>query len=154
MIFIVTYTKITVMYKKIFISSLTLASVLLGTINNAHAALTSNSKTISVVQIETRKSDRYQIAATTYSSQSMRYLELGMAAQKQGRDKQALLYYYKAITADETNAYAFMGIASLNGANDEGILYMTAAATLFKYQDNQKGYELAMKWLKEYVYAE
>jgi tetratricopeptide (TPR) repeat protein len=141
------------MCKKIFISSLIFASVLLGTINNAHAALTNNSKIISAIQTETRKSDSYQIA-TTYSSQSMKYLELGMAAQKQGRDKQALLYYYKAIAVDETNAYAFMGVASLYGANDEGILYMTAAATLFKYQDNQKGYELAMKWLKEYVYAE
>lgn len=132
------------MSKNIFISGLTFISVLLGAVNNAHAALTFSTDTISIVQAGTKESKN-----PTTADRSMKYVDLGIAAQKRGQDRQALLYYHQALKIDETNAYAFMGAATLLGANDEGITCMKAAATLFQEQDNPEGYEVAMNWLNE-----
>jgi tetratricopeptide (TPR) repeat protein len=135
---------ITVMSKNIFISGLTFISVLLGTINNAHAALTFSADTIGIVQAGTKESNN-----STTADRSMKYVDLGIAAQKRGQDRQALLYYHQALKIDETNAYAFMGAATLLGATEEGIACMKAAATLFQEQDNQEGFEVAINWLNE-----
>jgi cytochrome c-type biogenesis protein CcmH/NrfG len=157
MIFISSHTTgIAVMFKHIFVSGLTLASIFFVTATNTHAELARdvNSLTIKNIDRVTTKQptqnapQRRQIASN--SAKSMEYTKLGIAAQKQGDEDSALLYYYQAVKLDETNAVAFLGAGTLLGWTKDGIACVQAAAILFQTQGNQEGYDLAMAWLEQH----
>ncbi len=82
------------------------------------------------------------------SQQSMRYVQLGWAAQKRGQQRQALLYYYQAVKLDQTNAVAFLAAGNLLGETEEGITCVKAAVALFRSQGNREGYDIARNWLE------
>ena len=143
------------MFKSTFVSGLTLISVLLATTTTAHAELAPRINSLTIQNIE-----RSQEAAPEVNNddtrqaanhdRSMEYVQLGWAAQKKGQNEQALAYYEKALKLEETNAYAFMAVATLIGGTEDGITCMKAALVLFEQQENQEGVEIATAWLKEY----
>ncbi len=93
------------------------------------------------------RTKRRRVAAN--SQRSMRYVKLGWEAQQEGEKDQALLYYYKAVKADKTNAYAFMAAGNLIGDTEDGITCMKAAVALFRAQGNQEGYNASVSWLEQ-----
>lgn len=131
------------MYRNALVSGFTIISLLLGLATTTPAEITLKPSPYSTNQ------PRSNPRATSKSSRSMKYVEMGIAAQKKGQSQIALLYYYQAIKTDKTNGHAFMGAAALLGATDDGILCMTAAAALFLDQGAQDSYEVAMKWLQD-----
>ncbi len=143
------------MFKSTFVSSLTLISVLLATATTAHAELAPRIDSLTIQNIERSQEapevsndDTRQAAAN--HEQSMEYVQLGWAAQKKGQKEQALVYYDKALKLEETNAYAFMAVATLLGGTKDGITCMKAALVLFEQQENKEGVEIAATWLREY----
>lgn len=144
------------MFKHILLSGFTLVSIILTTAANSHAELAPGIDTLTIKSIQRSKAptgnnnnnyNNSQIAINT--QRSMQYVRQGLTAQKRGDERQALLYYYRAVKTDKTNAVAFMAAGNLLGESEEGIACMKAAATLFRQQENQEGYELAMGWLQE-----
>jgi lipopolysaccharide biosynthesis regulator YciM len=79
----------------------------------------------------------------------VKYVKLGWDAQQEGDKDQALLYYYKAVQSDKTNAYAFMAAGNLLGHTEDGHTCMKAAVALFRVQGNKEGYTAAVNWLQE-----
>jgi tetratricopeptide (TPR) repeat protein len=147
-------TGIPVMLKSTFVFSLTFISVLFATATTAHAELAPRINSLTIQNVERSQAapevnnDDTRQAAN--HEQSMEYVQLGWAAQKKGQNEQALAYYGKALDLEETNAYAFMGAASLLGGTKDGITCMKAALVLFEQQENQQGVEAATAWLKVY----
>jgi hypothetical protein len=163
------------MKRNIFISGLTILSVLFATITSVKAELSPDVNLLKIQNIErdadtdaeeptertapersnkrsnSRRNNR-QLAANT--AKSMEYVQLGMEAHKAGDREKAVLYYYEAAKLDETNGYAFMGAAMVAGGTKDGITCMKTAATLFRIQKNQKLYDLATRWLEQYDAAE
>ncbi|AFY91779.1 tetratricopeptide repeat protein [Chamaesiphon minutus] len=139
------------MSKQIFISGLTLLSVLFATATSGSAELAPGVNTLTIKRIEESKTpsrtNNRQFANA--SERSMAYVRQGLAAQRAGNDRLALEYYYRAVKLDRTNAVAFMAAGNLLGDTDEGISCMKAAALLFQRQENQEGYEMATNWLAE-----
>jgi hypothetical protein len=151
------------MSKNILVAGLTLLSVLLATASSTKAELAPQINSLTIKNIERsntqertnpqepsstpqRKKNR-QVATNT--QKSMKYVKLGWDAQQEGDKDQALLYYYKAVKADKTNAYAFMAAGNLIGHNEDGNTCMKAAASLFRAQGNKEGYTAASNWLQE-----
>jgi hypothetical protein len=151
------------MSKNILVAGLTLLSVLLATASSTKAELAPQINSLTIKNIERsntqeranpqepsstpqRKKNR-QVATNT--QKSMKYVKLGWDAQQEGDKDQALLYYYKAVKADKTNAYAFMAAGNLIGHNEDGNTCMKAAVTLFRAQGNKEGYTAATNWLQE-----
>ena len=142
------------MSKQLIISGLTFISVIFASATSTHAELARgvNSLTIQNVSrstINQRRNNppKQQIASNT--EQSMRYVRLGISAQRQGDERQALLYYYQAVKIDQTNAVAFFAAGNLLGETEDGIICVKAAVALFQVQGNQDGYDLASSWLNE-----
>ena len=141
------------MSKHILVGGLTLVSIILATAAKAPAELAPNVNTLTIqtanpAKIPARTNNKQrQLAADSQSS--MRYVQRGLAAQKQGDERQALLFYYEALKLDRTNAVAFMAAGNLLGDTEEGITCMRAAALLFQQQQNQEGYEMATSWIQE-----
>jgi Tfp pilus assembly protein PilF len=140
------------MLKNIFVSGLTLVSVVLTTATSTHAELAPNINSLTIQRIQRAEPQQNNTSNRQAANQerSMEYVKLGWAAQKKGQDRQALVYYDKAIKLDDTNAYAFMASATLFGNTPDGITCMKAALYLFQQQENREGYNIAMGWLKEY----
>jgi tetratricopeptide (TPR) repeat protein len=163
------------MYKNTFIAGLTLLSICFATASSTRAELARdvNSLTIKSIERSTTNSDRSnqpqqdnptqsqpqernsqpqernsQPQVSRKSQQSMRYVQLGWAAQKRGQQRQALLYYYQAVKLDQTNAVAFLAAGNLLGETEEGITCVKAAVALFRSQGNREGYEIARNWLE------
>jgi tetratricopeptide (TPR) repeat protein len=163
------------MYKNTFIAGLTLLSICFATASSTRAELARdvNSLTIKSIERSTTNSDRSnqpqqdnptqtqpqernsqpqernnQPQVSRKSQQSMRYVQLGWAAQKRGQQRQALLYYYQAVKLDQTNAVAFLAAGNLLGETEEGITCVKAAVSLFRSQGNREGYEIARNWLE------
>jgi hypothetical protein len=151
------------MSKNTLVAGLTLLSVLLATASSTKAELAPQINSLTIKNIERsntqeranpqepsstpqRKKNR-QVATNT--QRSMKYVKLGWDAQQEGDKEQALLYYYKAVKANKTNAYAFMAAGNLIGHNEDGNTCMKAAATLFRAQGNKEGYTAATNWLQE-----
>jgi hypothetical protein len=151
------------MSKNTLVAGLTLLSVLLATASSTRAELAPQINSLTIKNIERsntqeranpqepsstpqRKKNR-QVATNT--QKSMKYVKLGWDAQQEGDKDQALLYYYKAVKADKTNAYAFMAAGNLIGHNEDGNTCMKAAVTLFRAQGNKEGYTAATNWLQE-----
>jgi tetratricopeptide (TPR) repeat protein len=152
MIFNSTHTTgIIIMLKSTFASGLTFISILLATANPAHAELAPNIDSLTIQKIE--RSQAPEVSDDRQSAnreQSMQYVQMGWAAQKEGQNEQALIYYDKALKLEETNAYAFMAVATLFGGTEDGITCMKAALVLFEQQENPEGVKIATAWLKEY----
>jgi hypothetical protein len=163
------------MYKNTFIAGLTLLSICFATASSTRAELARdvNSLTIKSIERSTTSRDRSnqpqqdnptqsqpqernsqpqernsQPQVSRKSQQSMRYVQLGWAAQKRGQQRQALLYYYQAVKLDQTNAVAFLAAGNLLGETEEGITCVKAAVALFRSQGNREGYEIARNWLE------
>jgi hypothetical protein len=163
------------MYKNTFIAGLTLLSICFATASSTRAELARdvNSLTIKSIERSTTNSDRSnqpqqdnpsqsqpqernsqpqernsQPQVSRKSQQSMRYVQLGWAAQKRGQQRQALLYYYQAVKLDQTNAVAFLAAGNLLGETEEGITCVKAAVALFRSQGNREGYDIARNWLE------
>jgi hypothetical protein len=151
------------MSKNTLVAGLTLLSVLFATTSSSKAELAPQINSLTIKNIERsntqeranpqepsstpqRKKNR-QVATNT--QRSMKYVKLGWDAQQEGDKEQALLYYYKAVKANKTNAYAFMAAGNLIGHNEDGNTCMKAAATLFRAQGNKEGYTAATNWLQE-----
>jgi tetratricopeptide (TPR) repeat protein len=141
------------MLKSTFVSSLTLISVLFATAASTHAELAPRIDSLTIQNVE-RAQEAPEIknddAGADNHEQSMKYVQLGWAAQKKGQKEEALIYYDKALKLEETNAYAFMAVATLFGGTKDGITCMKAALVLFEQQENQEGVQIATAWLKEY----
>jgi tetratricopeptide (TPR) repeat protein len=141
------------MFKSTFVSSLTLVSILFTTAASTHAELAPRINSLTIQNIE-RAQEAPEVKKDNGSAdnheQSMKYVQLGWAAQKKGQKEQALIYYDKALKLEETNAYAFMAVATLFGGTSDGITCMKAALVLFEQQENQEGVQIATAWLKEY----
>lgn len=141
------------MSKHLLVCGLTLVSVILATAEVAPAELAPNVNSLTIQTANPAKTPastnnkQRQLAADSESS--MRYVRRGLTAQKQGDERQALLFYYEALKLDRTNAVAFMAAGNLLGDTEEGITCMRAAALLFQQQQNQEGYEMATSWLQE-----
>ena len=140
------------MLKNIFVSGLTLASVVLATATSTHAELAPNVNTLTIQKIQRAEPQQNNTPNRQAAKQdrSMEYVKLGWAAQKKGQDRQAIIYYDRAIKLDETNPYAFMASATLFGNTPDGVTCMKAALYLFQQQNDREGYNIAMNWLKEY----
>lgn len=140
------------MLKNIFVSGLTLASIVLATATSTHAEIASdvNSLTIQKIQRAEPQQNNTSNRQAANHDRSMEYVKLGWAAQKKGQERQALIYYDKAIKLDESNPYAFMATATLFGNTPDGVTCMKAALYLFQQQNDREGYNIAMGWLKEY----
>jgi hypothetical protein len=157
------------MSKNTLVAGLTLLSVLFATASSTKAELAPQINSLTIRNIERsntqeranpsseqsnpqpsntpeRKKSR---RVATNTQRSMKYVKLGWDAQQEGDKDQALLYYYKAVKADKTNAYAFMAAGNLIGHNEDGNTCMKAAATLFRAQGNKEGYTAATNWLQE-----
>jgi hypothetical protein len=164
-----THTSINIM-KNSFVAGLTLLSVLLATASSTKAELAPQINSLTIRNIERsntqeranpsteqsnpqapantpRRKNNRQVATNT--QRSMKYVKLGWDAQQGGDKDQALLYYYKAVKADKTNAYAFMAAGNLLGHNEDGHTCMKAAVALFQAQGNKEGYTAAVNWLQE-----
>jgi hypothetical protein len=139
------------MSKQLLISGLTLLSVLFATATSGSAELAPGVSTLTIKRIERAKAPQrsYNRQVASASERSMAYVRQGLAAQKDGNNRLALDYYYRAVKLDRTNAVAFMAAGNLLGDTDEGISCMKAAALLFQRQENQEGYEMATSWLAE-----
>ena len=149
-----THSKITVMFKQISIAG-ALISLLLATTTNARAELAPTANSLAIHRIEQpTATHRYQQQIASAGDRSMGYVKMGMDAEKQGDSAQALEYYYQAVTADNTNATAFLLAGNLLGETEDGIACIKAAGVLFQAQENQEGYELAMTWLQEHNVAD
>jgi cytochrome c-type biogenesis protein CcmH/NrfG len=142
------------MYKNTVVASLTFVSILLTSVASTHAELTRDINPLTIQKIErstTTTNDRSnQRQVATNSQQSMRYVQLGWAAQKRGNERQALIYYHKAVKLDQTNAVAFLAAGNLLGETEEGVTCIKAAVVLFQAQGNQEGYNIAVNWLEEH----
>jgi hypothetical protein len=136
------------------IASLTFLSIVLAPIIGTRAELAPNVNPLTIKSIERattipdRDRQNRQLASTR--ERSLRYVQMGWAAQKRGEDCAALVLYYKAVKLDKTNAYAFMAAGNLLGEREEGITCMKAAVKLFRSQGNREGYNLATGWLAEH----
>jgi tetratricopeptide (TPR) repeat protein len=148
------------MSKHILLSGLTLVSVILATAANSYAELAPGISPLTIKRIErsqtpernnnrTYNNNYNNRQVATNSERSMQYVRLGLASQKRGNERQALIHYYSALKLDQTNAVAFMAAGNLLGETEEGITCMKAAVILFQRQGNQEGYELATAWLQE-----
>lgn len=142
------------MSKQLIISGLTFISVAFASITSTHAELARGVNSLSIKNVGTattnqRRNDPPKQQIASNSEQSMRYVRLGMTAQKRGDERQALLYYYQAVKIDQTNAVAFLAAGNLLGETEDGIICIKAAVALFQVQGNQQGYDLAMSWLDE-----
>jgi tetratricopeptide (TPR) repeat protein len=82
--------------------------------------------------------------------QSMQYVKLALDSQKRGEITQSIYYYYEALKIDKTNAYAFLGVGTLLGNTEEGIICVQAAVLLFKDQNDHEGYYVARSLLDSY----
>jgi hypothetical protein len=164
------------MSKNTLVAGLTLLSVLFATASNTKAELAPHINSLTIKNIERsntqeranpveestttpersntpeRTNKRRRVA--TNSQRSMRFVKLGWEAQQEGEKDQALLYYYKAVKTDQTNAYAFMAAGNLIGDTEDGITCMKAAVALFRAQGNQEGYKASMAWLEQRGVAE
>lgn len=159
------------MQRNIFISGLTILSVLFATVTSVKAELASDVNLLKIQNIErdadtaaeepteeptpkksNRRQNNSQLAAN--SARSMEYVQLGVQAHKAGDREKAILYYYEAVKLDETNGYAFMGAAMVAGGTKDGITCMKTAAVLFKIQKNSQLYDLATRWLEQNDTAE
>lgn len=156
MIFISTHTTgIAAMFKHIFASGLTLASILLFTATSTRAELAQNVNSLTIKNIDRVTTNqptqnapqRRQIASK--ADRSMEYVRLDWDEQQAGNERQALLYYYEALKFDRYNGAAFLATGLLLGNTEEGISCMIAAALLFQAQGNQEGYNLATTWLEQ-----
>jgi tetratricopeptide (TPR) repeat protein len=138
------------------IASLIFISIAIGSTSSTHAEI---SPDVNLDSLKIEKIDRAttetkrsapspQISSAT--QRSMRYVSMGWAEQKRGRNRVALILYYKAVKLDKTNAYAFMAAGNLLGDRQEGIICMKAAVRLFRSQGNQEGYNIATSWLEEH----
>jgi hypothetical protein len=162
------------MYKNTFIAGLTLLSVFLASATSTRAELARDINSLTIQNIErsttntgrsttntgrsttntersttnNERGSQRQIATNT--QQSMRYVQQGWAAQKSGNERQALLYYYRAVKIDKTNGVAFLAAGNLLGETEEGVTCVKAAVNLFRAQGNQEGFDLAMGWLQEH----
>lgn len=155
------------MSKNIFIAGLTLISIFLASATSTRAELARDINSLTIQNIErsttntgrsttntersttnNERGSQRQIATNT--QQSMRYVQQGWAAQKSGNERQALLYYYRAVKIDRTNGVAFLAAGNLLGETEEGVTCVKAAANLFRAQGNQEGFDLAMGWLQEH----
>jgi Flp pilus assembly protein TadD len=141
------------MAKHQLFASLTLVSIVLAAASGTHAELAPNINSLTIKKIERattapdRRTPNRQLTGT--AERSMRYVQMGRAAQKRGADRDALLLFHKAVKLDKTNAYALMAAGDLLGDREEGITCMRAAVKLFRSQRNQEGYDLATGWLEE-----
>lgn len=163
------------MSKHTLVAGLTLLSVLFATASSTKAELAPHINSLTIKSIERSNTQeranpveestnapersntperpkRRRLA--TNSQRSMRYVKLGWEAQKEGEKDQALLYYYKAVKADQNNAYAFMAAGNLIGDTEDGITCMKAAVALFRAQGNQEGYNASTAWLEQRGIAE
>jgi hypothetical protein len=158
------------MSKNTLVAAVTLFSVLFATATSTKAELAPHINSLTIKNIErsntqeranpaTEESTPQQPANTpqrkknrgvkTNAKQSMQYVKLGWDAQQEGDKDRALLYYYEAVKADKTNAYAFMAAGNLIGHNEDGHTCMRAAVALFEVQGNKEGYIAATNWLQE-----
>lgn len=142
------------MSKQHIISGLTFLSVVFASASSTHAELARGVNSLSIKNVSSsttnqRRNDPPKQQIASNSEQSMRYVRLGMTAQKRGDETQALVYYYQAVKIDKTNAVAFLAAGNLLGETEDGIICIKAAVALFQVQGNQQGYDLAMSWLDE-----
>ena len=142
------------MSKQHIISGLTFLSVVFASASSTHAELARGVNSLSIKNVSSsttnqRRNDPPKQQIASNSEQSMRYVRLGMTAQKRGDERQALVYYYQAVKIDKTNAVAFLAAGNLLGETEDGIICIKAAVALFQVQGNQQGYDLAMSWLDE-----
>lgn len=142
------------MSKQLIISGLTFLSVVFASASSTHAELARGVNSLSIKNVSSsttnqRRNDPPKQQIASNSEQSMRYVRLGMTAQKRGDETQALVYYYQAVKIDKTNAVAFLAAGNLLGETEDGIICIKAAVALFQVQGNQQGYDLAMSWLDE-----
>ena len=142
------------MSKQHIISGLTFLSVVFASASSTHAELARGVNSLSIKNgssstTNQRRNDPPKQQIASNSEQSMRYVRLGMTAQKRGDERQALVYYYQAVQIDKTNAVAFLAAGNLLGETEDGIICIKAAVALFQVQGNQQGYDLAMSWLDE-----
>jgi Flp pilus assembly protein TadD len=143
------------MAKHQLFASLTLVSIVLAAASSTHAELAPNINSLTIKKIErattatNRRTSTPSQQLTSAAEYSMRYVQMGRAAQKRGANKDALILFHKAVKLDKTNAYAFMAAGDLLGDREEGITCMRAAVKLFGSQRNQEGYDLATGWLEE-----
>jgi hypothetical protein len=163
------------MSKNTLVAGLTLLSVLFATASSTKAELAPQINSLTIKNIERsntqeranpveestnapersntpERNKRRRVATNT--QRSMRYVKLGWEAQQEGEKDQALLYYYKAVKSDQTNAYAFMAAGNLIGDTEDGITCMKAAVALFRAQGNQEGYNASVAWLEQRGAAE
>ncbi len=140
------------MLKNIFVSALSLASVVLSTAIGTHAELAPNVNSLTIQKIQRAETQQNNTSNRQAANRdrSMEYVKIGWAAQKKGQDRQALIYYDRAIKLDENNPYAFMASATLFGNTPDGVTCMKAALYLFQQQNDREGYDIAMGWLREY----
>jgi tetratricopeptide (TPR) repeat protein len=155
MIFISTHTTgIAVMSKQIIISGLTFISVVFASVAGTHAELARGVNALAIKNVSStttnqRRNDPPKQQIASNSASSMRYVRLGVSAQRKGNERQALAYYYQAVQIDPTNAVAFLAAGNLLGETEDGVMCVKAAVALFQVQGNQEGYDLARSWLDE-----
>jgi tetratricopeptide (TPR) repeat protein len=138
----------TMKFNQILLTTIATGSLILGShINAAHAGLARGTD----LQIH-RSIDNESTSETETSgdrTRSMEAVKIGWSAYEKDEYLTALEYFQKAIELDDSNPYGYMGLALVTGkTSEEGPVFMAKAAELFQKENNQPGYDAAIKWLE------
>jgi hypothetical protein len=136
-------------FNQILLATVTILSLTVGShINVAQAGLARG--TDLQIHRSIDNDDTEEITATTNNrTRSMEEVGIGWDAYKKEEHLGALEHFYAAVKLDSSNPYAYMGLALISGKTSEyGPAFMKKAAELFEQEEDQEGYNLAIKWLQ------
>jgi tetratricopeptide (TPR) repeat protein len=138
----------TMKFNRIFLTTIATVSLILGShINSAHAGLARGKNLQIHRSIDNNNTSEPEQSANRI--RSMEAVKIGWSAYEKDEYMKALEYFHKAVELDDSNPYGYMGLALVTGkTSEEGPVFMTKAAELFAQENNQEGYDAAIKWLE------
>jgi tetratricopeptide (TPR) repeat protein len=98
----------------------------------------------------TSRSTNTNLIADNDRALSVEYQEIGMKYQKEGNNELALKNYYIALKFNDENAHAWLLVGTIFGNTDTGIKAIKLAAQLFKLQEDEDCYKIAMDLLEKF----
>jgi hypothetical protein len=151
------FSHISKIIKVILATGLIGSSLLALNVNSAQAGLDSqaiegvNSLNLTVKNNPApSRSNNTNLIANNDLARSMKYLEIGMEAQKDGNKELALANYYTALKFDNENAHAWLVVGTIFGNTGTGIKAIKLAAQLFEIQGDEDCYKIAIDLLAKF----
>jgi hypothetical protein len=142
---------------KIIKATIVTGLVLTFNVNHAQAGLDSqaiekvNSLNLKITNNPTpSRSNNTNLIANNDRARSMKYLEIGMEAQKNLNNGLALTAYYKALKFDNENAHAWLCVGTIFGNTETGIKAIKLAAHFFELQGDEECHKIAIDLLEKF----